>query len=180
MGVIIEQAAAEEAQRLLRQHGLSCGDLDRATKGLAALSEADWEAVFTLLNPVAKEAMRRWLVPVIYHVVSAELERWHANLKAPPPLFDLAGVARRLNVSERSVERLVAEGLITPLWIGSSRRFSPEAVEAFLKRYAAAGGRTPARGRRGSRHSEGLIAGSCNSPATASAGGRTDAVYKRL
>jgi excisionase family DNA binding protein len=142
MGVIIERAAAEEALRLLRHHGLSCGALDRVLRESTSLTEAEWEAAFTLLDPVAKEAMRRWLVPVVYHVVSAELERWHASVKTSPPLFDLAGVARRLNVSERTVERLVAEGLLTPLWVGGSRRFAPEGVDGFLKRYAIRGRRS--------------------------------------
>lgn len=65
--------------------------------------------------------------------VRAELER-SGTARAPEPLLDVAGVALWLHVSERTVERLVREGELVPVRIGSARRFSPAAVEAFLRR----------------------------------------------
>lgn len=58
---------------------------------------------------------------------------------APPPLLDLAGAAARLNVSERTVESLVALGEIPVVRIGTGRgvrRFDPAAIEAFIRRQA--------------------------------------------
>ena len=58
---------------------------------------------------------------------------------ALPPLLDLAGAAARLNVSERTVESLVAVGEIPVVRIGTGRgvrRFDPAAVEAFIRRTA--------------------------------------------
>ena len=58
---------------------------------------------------------------------------------APPPLLDLAGAAARLNVSERTVEALVAQGEIPVVRIGTGRgvrRFDPAAIETFIRRQA--------------------------------------------
>ena len=60
---------------------------------------------------------------------------------APPPLLDLAGAAARLNVSERTVESLVASGEIPVVRIGTGRgvrRFDPAALEAFVRRQTRA------------------------------------------
>jgi len=136
MGIIIERASVEAAEQLLRRHGLvSLGPL----RAVLMLSEADWEVLLALLDPIAKEALRRWLVPLVLHAVEVGMEHRRPAPKSPPPLLNLASVARRLNVSERTVERLIAEGLLTPMWINGSRRFPPEAVEGFLKRYAIRG-----------------------------------------
>lgn len=118
--------------------------LVRSASALAALTEAEREAAFGLLDPLAREAARRWLAPLVLHAVEVALERALtsgalATAKGQAPLLDVAGVARRLSVSERSVERLVAEGLLSPVWVGGARRFAPEAVESFLKRYAVRG-----------------------------------------
>ncbi|WP_179299719.1 helix-turn-helix domain-containing protein [Rubrivirga marina] len=59
--------------------------------------------------------------------------------RTPPPLLDLDGAARRLNVSTRTVEALVADGEIPVIRIGTGRgvrRFDPAAVEAFIRRNA--------------------------------------------
>lgn len=59
----------------------------------------------------------------------------------PSPLLDLAGTAARLNVSERTVESLVASGEIPVVRIGTGRgvrRFDPASVEAFIRRRARA------------------------------------------
>ena len=57
--------------------------------------------------------------------------------RQPPPLLDLAGTAKRLNVSPRTVRALVADGEIPVVRIGTgrgARRFDPDAVEAFIRR----------------------------------------------
>lgn len=57
------------------------------------------------------------------------------------PLLDLAGAAARLNVSERTVEALVAAGEIPVVRIGTGRgvrRFDPAALDAFVRRQTRA------------------------------------------
>jgi excisionase family DNA binding protein len=49
------------------------------------------------------------------------------------PLWKTADVARCLNVSERSVRRYVALGLLRGIRVGGLIRFEPTAVEALLK-----------------------------------------------
>lgn len=64
----------------------------------------------------------------------------------PAPLWDVATVARRLGVSDRSVEKIIACGELRPLWIGGVRRFDPRTVEAYIKsRVATEEGGKPAR-----------------------------------
>jgi excisionase family DNA binding protein len=71
---------------------------------------------------------------ILREVLRDELAAWRAQLQEPRPLLDAAAVARQLNVSVRTVERLIAEGEIVPIRIGSSRRFTPESIEAFLRK----------------------------------------------
>ena len=57
---------------------------------------------------------------------------------APPSLLDIDGAAARLNVSVRTVESLVALGEIPVVRIGVGRgvrRFSPSALDAFVRRH---------------------------------------------
>ena len=78
--------------------------------------------------------------PDLDALAEAVAERVSAALRgelAPPPMLDLAGVAERLNVSERTVENLVAAGDLPVSRIGAgrgARRFDPAAVEAFIRR----------------------------------------------
>lgn len=55
---------------------------------------------------------------------------------APPPLLDVQGVADRLAVSVRTVETLITEGELIPIRVRSARRFTPEAVDDYLRRAA--------------------------------------------
>jgi excisionase family DNA binding protein len=50
------------------------------------------------------------------------------------PLLDLPGVAKRLNVNQRHVRRLVAERRIPYLKWGHLLRFDPAEIEAWLDR----------------------------------------------
>lgn len=56
---------------------------------------------------------------------------------APRALLDLAGAAARLNVSQRTVESLVAVGELRVVRIGLGRgvrRFDPATLDAFIRR----------------------------------------------
>jgi len=55
------------------------------------------------------------------------------HLEEPNVLLDIHAVARRLRVSKRTVETLIADGEISPLWVRGQRRFTSEAVEAYLR-----------------------------------------------
>ena len=49
------------------------------------------------------------------------------------PLLDVADVAKTLNVSPRTVEKLIGQGKLRPLWIKGQRRFHPDAVMDYLQ-----------------------------------------------
>lgn len=50
-------------------------------------------------------------------------------------------VADYLNVSKRTVERIIDRGCLNPLWIGEQRRFDPEAVRAYVREHGTSKGR---------------------------------------
>lgn len=56
-----------------------------------------------------------------------------AGLAAPDRLLTLDDVAAHLAVSRSTAERLVREGEIVPLWIAGARRFTPAALNAFVR-----------------------------------------------
>ena len=71
-------------------------------------------------------------------VLTAKLQEIRSLLvasdKAPPDqLLDIKDVARLLKVSVRTVETLIASGDLVPMRIQSARRFSREAVDAYLR-----------------------------------------------
>lgn len=57
--------------------------------------------------------------------------------EASEPLMKLDEVARYLSVSRRSVEQIIADGELVPLYVRKSRRFTRAAVEAYLRRTRA-------------------------------------------
>lgn len=57
----------------------------------------------------------------------------------PDALWTVKQVAARLGVSTRTVKTLIALGDLRPIWIGGSRRFDPQAIEAYIARRAEAG-----------------------------------------
>ena len=57
----------------------------------------------------------------------------------PEPLLDVGGVARRLSVSVRTVEKIIASGDLAPIWVEGSRRFDRDAVEAYIRRRVRVG-----------------------------------------
>ncbi len=54
------------------------------------------------------------------------------SIKEPPPLWDIAGLARRLGVTERFVRRLVHERRVPFLKIGKFVRFDPVDIADWL------------------------------------------------
>ncbi len=83
-------------------------------------------------------------VEALADVIAERVRRAVLAEAAPEPLLDLAGVARWLNVSERTVESFVATGELPCLRIGMGRgvrRFETAAVEAFIRRQASGGRR---------------------------------------
>lgn len=48
-------------------------------------------------------------------------------------LIPIKEVARRLGVSVRTVEQLVAEQELVPVYIRRARRFAPEQIDAFVR-----------------------------------------------
>lgn len=59
-----------------------------------------------------------------------QLLQQHAALK---PLMSVADVATSLKVGSRTVEKLIAQGKIRPLWIKGQRRFHPDAISKYLR-----------------------------------------------
>ena len=60
-------------------------------------------------------------------------------LESPPqsdPLMSVTDVARRLNVSNRTVETLISTGEIKAIRVKGQRRFDREAVESYIRRCA--------------------------------------------
>ena len=75
--------------------------------------------------------------------LDALADRIASRIQARPKMLDLAGVASLLNVSERTVESIVAAGEIPVARIGAPgrrgvRRFDPAAVEAYVRRQTRA------------------------------------------
>ncbi|MEL7167905.1 MAG: helix-turn-helix domain-containing protein [Bacteroidota bacterium] len=66
--------------------------------------------------------------------LGAKLDALSLQLDRPADqLLTLRQVAERLQVSERTVERIVASGKLRPLWIERQRRFTTAAVDAYLR-----------------------------------------------
>ena len=69
---------------------------------------------------------------IVEHIraLNDQLLQEHAALK---PLMSVEDVARTLNVSARTVENLIGQGKLRPLWIKGQRRFHPDAVDAYVR-----------------------------------------------
>lgn len=61
-----------------------------------------------------------------------------SSLQSTEPLLELSDVAHYLQISDRTVETLIAEGQIEPIWIRGQRRFTIDAIEAYVRRRAQA------------------------------------------
>lgn len=56
---------------------------------------------------------------------------------SPDALLTVDEVAALLGVSRRSVDQIIAEGDLKPLYIRSARRFSRSTIDAYLRRCAS-------------------------------------------
>lgn len=87
--------------------------------------------------PDATAEAARQIVATLRSSVDDLLSEATARAKVPPPpdqLLDVRGVAAYLDVSERFVESLIAEGKLTPIRLSSKiRRFTTDAVDAYLR-----------------------------------------------
>ena len=90
------------------------------------------------LQPDADDA-RSALTTVDRAALRSILREELAAASEPDPLLDVGGVARRLSVSVRTVEKIIASGDLAPIWVEGSRRFDREAVEAYIRRRVRAG-----------------------------------------
>lgn len=62
---------------------------------------------------------------------NTELLEEHLSMK---PLLSVEDLADTLGVSKRTVETIIAEGKLSPIWVRGQRRFHPDAVDAYLRR----------------------------------------------
>jgi excisionase family DNA binding protein len=66
----------------------------------------------------------------------AELEkRLEERQLIPEGLLSPEQVKEYLGVSDRTVDRLVDRGFLSPIWIGGQRRFELEAVRGYLREH---------------------------------------------
>jgi len=86
-------------------------------------------AIFKRL--VEEEELSERSVKSIERLISRIVEN---KTNVPAKLWTIGDVATRLNVSNRTVESIIDDGKLTPIWIRGQRRFEPEAVEAYLRR----------------------------------------------
>lgn len=64
---------------------------------------------------------------------NTELLQEHQSLK---PLLSVGDVAETLGIGKRTVEKIISEGDLQPIWVRGQRRFHPDAVEAYMRRQA--------------------------------------------
>jgi len=72
----------------------------------------------------------------IREMFRAEAEKLLQEHSALRPLMSVKDVARTLDVSPRTVETLVADGELRPLWIKGQRRFHPDTIDAYIRALA--------------------------------------------
>lgn len=68
--------------------------------------------------------------------VTERIDRLASSLSTsnfPVSLFTVAETADMLGVSKRTVETLIAEGELVPVYIRSARRISKDQIEAYLR-----------------------------------------------
>jgi len=92
-------------------------------------SEADPPDILAARLETFKSELTQHIVEHV-RALNDQLLREHAALK---PLMSVDDVARTLNVSARTVENIILQGKLRPLWIKGQRRFHPDAVMAYLR-----------------------------------------------
>lgn len=73
-----------------------------------------------------------------------QVEALHQRLEeaedSPESRWTPKQVADYLNISKRTVDRIIDRGHLNPLWIGEQRRFTPEAIEAYEREHGTSKG----------------------------------------
>lgn len=69
----------------------------------------------------------------VKEIVCRQNKRLLEEHRAMKPLLSTDDLATTLNVSKRTVEKIIAEGKIRPLWIRGQRRYHPDTVAAYLR-----------------------------------------------
>ena len=92
-------------------------------------SEADPADILAARLETFKSELTQHIVEHV-RALNDQLLREHAALK---PLMSVDDVARTLNVSARTVENIILQGKLRPLWIKGQRRFHPDAVDAYVR-----------------------------------------------
>jgi len=80
-------------------------------------------------SPKMRKELRRALGEIVRES-NDRLLRQYESLK---PLLSIQDVAKTLGVSKRTVEKIVSDGDLRPLWIRGQRRFHPDAINAFVR-----------------------------------------------
>lgn len=91
----------------------------------------DVESPYQSLSPEAAELLAREIANELAPVLAARLEE-HIEQSNDDDLLDIEEVAEYLQVSKRTVETLVAEGEIKPIWVRGQRRFTKNAIQSYL------------------------------------------------
>lgn len=110
-------------------------------------SEADppdiLEAKVEHLREALSRALRAELLPLVREAVREEIGAARGGPGSaaddPEALLDKDAVAARLNVSPRTVDTLAAEGSLRRVKIRGCVRFSPQAVDAYIRRHVGGG-----------------------------------------
>lgn len=79
------------------------------------------------------DAFRADLTEQITEVVRSLNEQLLKEYAVLKPLMRVQDVAKTLGISSRTVETLIAQGKLRPLWIKGQRRFHTDAIEAYLR-----------------------------------------------
>ncbi|PEN11425.1 hypothetical protein CRI94_15430 [Longibacter salinarum] len=89
-------------------------------------------------EPVEPHTQRESTLPVLPEAMESAIDRaveeriQHVASQSPlPPLWTVKEVGKYLNVSKRTVEHLIADGEIAPIWIRGQRRFDRETIKAY-------------------------------------------------
>jgi excisionase family DNA binding protein len=91
--------------------------------------DAASEQLTSKLEETKSSFLRR--IARIIREENSELLEEHLAMK---PLLSVDDLANTLGVSKRTVETIIAEDELRPIWVRGQRRFHPDAVNAYLRR----------------------------------------------
>ena len=87
----------------------------------------------TGLRPELKTELKEAVREVLVETLRDEREELFFDQEMSQPLMSAKCVARKLAVSLRTVEKVVALGELVPIWIEGQRRFHPDVVDAYIR-----------------------------------------------